>query len=292
MSKAEPATPQTTSTAADFIRMGHQATELTRFLIQHGYSVIFFWVMAEQAGIPLPSAPLLLSAGALSAEGKISFHVLWLLTFCGAFISDLMWYQLGRSQGGKMLSLLCRISIEPDSCVKNTENLFVKRGANSLLISKFLPGLNTVAQPMAGIVRLSWLKFLAYDVCGTLFWAGTVLFVGRLFHHQIEDVLSLLRRTGASLLVIVLIAAAAWIGFKSIQRRRFLRKLRIARITPEELKAEIDSGIPVVVVDLRSELSLDEDSVQIAGALRLTPEELEVRHQEIPRDRDIVLYCT
>jgi membrane protein DedA with SNARE-associated domain len=278
--------------AADFIKMGHQATELTRFLIQHGYSVIFFWVMAEQAGIPLPSAPLLLSAGALSAEGKISFHVLWLLTFCGAFISDLMWYQLGRSQGGRMLSLLCRISIEPDSCVKNTENLFVKRGANSLLISKFLPGLNTVAQPMAGIVRLSWLKFLAYDICGTLFWAGTVLFVGRLFHHQVEDILALLRRTGASLLVIVLVAAAAWIGFKSIQRRRFLRKLRISRITPEELKAEIDSGIPVVVVDLRNELSLDEDSVQIAGALRLTPEELEVRHEEIPRDRDIVLYCT
>jgi membrane protein DedA with SNARE-associated domain len=272
--------------------MGHQATELTRFLIQHGYSVIFFWVMAEQAGIPLPSAPLLLSAGALSAEGKISFQVLWLLTFSGAFLSDLMWYQLGRSQGGRMLSLLCRISIEPDSCVKNTENLFVKRGANSLLISKFLPGLNTVAQPMAGIVRLSWLKFLAYDICGTLFWAGTVLFVGRLFHHQVEDILSLLRRTGASLLVIVLIAAAAWITFKSIQRRRFLRKLRIARITPEELKEEIDSGIPVVVVDLRSELSLDEDSVQVAGALRLTPEELEVRHEEIPRDRDIILYCT
>jgi tRNA threonylcarbamoyladenosine modification (KEOPS) complex Cgi121 subunit len=145
---------------------------------------------------------------------------------------------------------------------------------------------------MAGIVRLSWLKFLTYDICGTLFWAGTVLFVGRLFHHQVEDVLSLLRRTGASLLVIVLVAAAAWIGFKSIQRRRFLRKLRISRITPEELKAEIDSGIPVVVVDLRSEVSLDEHSVQIAGALRLTPEELEVRHEEIPRDRDIVLYCT
>src|SRR5881394_1228123 len=196
--------------------MGHETAELTRFLIHHGYSVIFFWVLAEQAGMPLPSAPLLLTAGALSAEGKISFHILWLLTFCGAFLSDLMWFQLGRAKGGKILSLLCRISLEPDSCVRNTENLFMKRGANSLLISPFLPGLNTVAQPMAGIVRLSWLKFLAYDVCGTLFWAGTVLFVGRLFHHQIEDVLSLLRRTGAALLVIVLIAAAAWIGFKSI----------------------------------------------------------------------------
>src|SRR5438874_3194856 len=136
--------------------MGHETAELTRFLIHHGYSVIFFWVLAEQAGMPLPSVPLLLSAGALSAEGKISFHVLLFLTFSGAFLSDLMWFQLGRTQGSRILNLLCRISIEPDSCVRNTENLFIKRGASSLLVAKFLPGLNTVAQPMAGIVRLSW----------------------------------------------------------------------------------------------------------------------------------------
>lgn len=272
--------------------MGHEASEITQFLIRHGYSVIFFWVMAEQAGIPLPSLPLLLSAGALSAEGKISFHVLLALTFFGAFLSDLMWFQLGRTQGGRILSLLCRISLEPDSCVKNTENLFVKRGANSLLISKFLPGLNTVAQPMAGIVRLSWARFLAYDVCGTLFWATTVLLVGRIFHHEVEVLLSLLRRSGASLLVIAALAAVGWIGFKFIQRRRFLHNLRVSRITPEELKREMDEGTPVVVVDLRNELALDEDSVQIRGALRLTPEELDSRSEEIPRDRDIVLYCT
>jgi len=272
--------------------MGHEAAELTHFLIHHGYSVIFFWVLAEQAGIPLPSLPLLLSAGALSAEGKISFHILLLLTFCGAFLSDLMWFQLGRTQGGRILNLLCRISLEPDSCVRNTENLFMKRGANSLLISKFLPGLNTVAQPMAGIVRLSWLKFLAFDICGTLFWASSILLIGRLFHRQVEDILALLRRSGLSLLVIVLVAAVAWIGFKYIQRKRFIRKLRVSRIGPDELKEELDSGLPIMVVDLRNEFALDEHSVQIPGALRLTPEELEVRHEEIPRDRDIILYCT
>ncbi len=272
--------------------MGHEATELTRFLIHHGYTVVFFWVLAEQAGIPLPSVPLLLTAGALSAEGKISFYLLLGLTFFGAFISDLMWFQLGRSHGGRMLSLLCRISLEPDSCVKNTENLFVRRGASSLLISKFLPGLNTVAQPMAGIVRSSWVRFLLYDICGTLFWAGTVLIAGRLFHRQIENVLSLLRRTGASLLALAILAAIAWIAFKYVQRRRFIHKLRVSRITPEELKQEMDESIPVVVVDLRNEARLDADAVQIAGALRLTPEQLEDRHIEIPRDRDIILYCT
>jgi membrane protein DedA with SNARE-associated domain len=272
--------------------MGHDAAEITRFLIRHGYSVIFFWVLAEQAGIPLPSLPLLLTAGALSAEGKISFNILLALTFCGAFISDLMWYELGRRQGGRILNLLCRISLEPDSCVRNTENLFMKRGANSLLVSKFLPGLNTVAQPMAGIVRLSWARFLCYDICGTLFWATTILLIGRIFHHQVEDILGLLRRSGASMLETVVLLAAAWILFKYIQRRRFIRRLRISRIEPVELKADLDSGRPVVVVDLRNEFALDEDSVQIPGALRLTPEEIEVRHEEIPRDRDIVLYCT
>lgn len=272
--------------------MGHDAAEITHFLIRHGYSVIFFWVFAEQAGIPLPSLPLLLTAGALSAEGKISFNILLLLTFFGAFISDLMWFELGRRQGARILSLLCRISLEPDSCVRNTENLFMKRGANSLLVSKFLPGLNTVAQPMAGIVRLSWATFLSYDIVGTLFWATTILLTGRIFHHQVEDILGLLRRSGGSMLETVVVLAAAWILFKYIQRRRFIRKLRISRIAPTELKGDLDSGLPVVVVDLRNEFALDEDSVQIPGALRLTPEEIEVRHEEIPRDRDIVLYCT
>jgi len=271
--------------------MGHEAAQLTSFLIHHGYLVIFAWVLAEQAGMPLPSVPLLLTAGALSAEGKISFHILVFLTFLGAFLSDLMWFQLGRKQGARILNLLCRISMEPDSCVKNTENLFMKRGASSLLISKFLPGLNTVAQPMAGIVRLSWLKFLAYDICGTLFWATSILLIGRVFHRQIQDVLSLLHSSGLPLLFIVLLAAAAWISFKHIQRKRFIRKLRISRIGPDELKEQIESG-RAVVVDLRNDFTLDGDSVQIPGALRLTPEELEVRHEEIPRDRDIILYCT
>src|SRR5947209_19863130 len=107
-----------------------------------------------------------------------------------------MYIQLVRNQGSRILNLHGRISLEPDSCVKNTENLFMKRGASSLLVSKFLPGLNTVAQPMAGIVRLSWWKFLAYDVCGTMFWAGSILLTGRIFHRQVQDVRSEERRVG------------------------------------------------------------------------------------------------
>jgi membrane protein DedA with SNARE-associated domain len=272
--------------------MGHEASEFAQFLIRHGYSVIFFWVLAEQAGIPLPSLPLLLAAGALSAEGKVSFHVLLLLAFSGAVISDMLWYQLGRYKGGRILSLLCRISLEPDSCVKNTENLFVKRGASSLLVSKFVPGLNTVAQPMAGIVRLSLPKFILFDWTGTLLWAGAILTVGRMFHHQVEDVLAFIRRSGASLLLLARLSAMGWIAYKYIQRWRFLRTLRISRISARALRDEIDRGDGPVVVDLRNDFGLDEASVQIPGALRFTPQELELRHEEIPRDRDVIVYCT
>jgi hypothetical protein len=145
---------------------------------------------------------------------------------------------------------------------------------------------------MAGIVHLSWPRFLAYDICGTMFWAASILLAGRIFHHQVEDILTLLHRSGASLLAIVVIAAAAWIAFKFIQRRRFIRNLRVARIQPDELKRDLDAGKPVVIVDLRHELTLDENSIQIPGVLRLTPDEIEARHDEIPRDTEIILYCT
>lgn len=272
--------------------MGHEASQLMQFVARHGYSLLFIWVLAEQGGIPLPSLPLLIAAGALSAEGKLTFSVLLPLIIAAAMISDFLWYQLGRTQGGRILSLLCRISLEPDSCVKNTENLFMKKGASSLLVSKFVPGLNTVAQPMAGIVRLSWAKFFIFDFCGTLFWASAILVVGRIFHRQVEDVLALLHRSGLSLLGVVLFAAACWVIYKYVQRRRFLHKLRVSRISPEDLHQQIAGGNPVVVVDLRNDFALDEDSVQVPGAIRLTPEQLEVRHEEIPRDREIILYCT
>ncbi|HET9742385.1 MAG TPA: VTT domain-containing protein [Terriglobales bacterium] len=272
--------------------MGHDAVQFTGFLLRHGYWFLFFWVLVEQAGIPLPSLPVLLAAGALSITDQISFPAVLLLAVLAATISDCVWYELGRRRGGRILRLLCRISLEPDSCVRNTENLFVRRGASALLVSKFVPGLNTVAQPMAGIVRLSWPKFLAYDLGGSVLWAGGILLAGRIFHHQVQEILDLARRSGLSLLAIAVLAALAWISFKMVQRRRFLHKLQVARISPQELNRELAGSEEIVVVDLRDELSLGDDAVQIPGAIRVTPGELETRHDAIPRDRDVVLYCT
>src|SRR5277367_2879939 len=138
------------------------------FLIRHGYLVLLVWVFVEQAGMPVPSLPLLLAAGALSGIHKMNFFVALGACIVGAVIADSMWYQLGKHKGVKVIQLLCRISLEPDSCVRRTQGVFEKQGAKSLLIAKFVPGLNAVATPMAGIFHMRLRRFLIFDSLGAL----------------------------------------------------------------------------------------------------------------------------
>ena len=269
--------------------MGHQITE---FLLRHGYGVVFAWVFAEQIGIPVPALPLLLAAGASAGRGHLSFSLLLVLATTAAALSDSIWYHIGRRKGSKVLNLLCRVSLEPDSCVRNTQNIFTRRGASSLLIAKFVPGLGTVSMPLAGIVRMSYLTFLAYELAGTLLWVVTLLSVGYIFSEQLDLMVDYVRSSGAPLLLVVTVAIGAWIGFKYYQRRRLFRKLRVARIYPQELKRLMDEGQSVIVVDLRNQLAFEAEPKRIPGAITLTPEDLEERNHERPREQDIFLYCT
>src|SRR5258706_762043 len=125
------------------------------FLARHGYLVLITWVFAEQVGLPIPSIPILLAAGALSGAGRLGLPVSLLCCVLAAMTADSLWFQLGRLRGVQVLRLLCRISLEPDTCVRRTEDAFSRQGAGTLLYSKFLPGLNTVATPMAGVIRMS-----------------------------------------------------------------------------------------------------------------------------------------
>src|SRR2546422_3680747 len=158
------------------------------FLLKHGSFLVFAWVLAEQLGLPIPSAPLLLAAGALAGSGHLSFGVSLLMALLGALIADFLWYELGRRKGIRILEFLCRISLEPDSCVRRTEGVFAKHGARSLLLAKFLPGLSTVAPPLAGIFHMRSWRFLLFDALGSLLCAGTFLGLGYLFSGQIERV--------------------------------------------------------------------------------------------------------
>lgn len=266
---------------------------LVPFLLRHGYLFLFAVVLVEQAGLPVPAVPVLLAMGALVGMGKFSLTTAAAVAVAACLVADIAWYRLGRSYGTSILRLVCRISLEPDSCVRRTENVFAREGSRTLLYAKFVPGLSTVAPPVAGLARVSFARFLVWDVAGSVTWTTTFLLLGYVFSRQLERVAEATRVLGARVVAAVVGGLALYVIWKLDQRRRFLRDLEIARIAPEELLALMQSGKgDVVVVDLRNALERAEDAAAVPGAIVLTPDELDERHHEIPRDRDVILYCT
>lgn len=266
--------------------------EVFRFLIRHGYAVLFVWVAVEQIGFPLPATPLLLAAGALAGAGRLNFVLVIGTAVLASLISDMAWYEIGRRKGMKVLSLPCRMSLEPDSCIRRTEDVFARHGARSLLVAKFIPGLTTAAPPVAGIFRMRRSRFLLFDGVGAALWAGVFAGLGLLFSDQLEWLAGQVARLGTWLAAILVGGLAAYLLWKYVHRQRFLRRLRMARITADELKRKLDAGEEVMFVDLRHSLDFEAEPHVIPGALRLSAEDLDGRHHEIPRDRDVILYCT
>lgn len=266
--------------------------DLLDFLVAHGQAVLFAVVLIGQLGIPVPALPLLLATGALAGAGRMSASLALGLALAASLLADALWFELGRRRGARVLRFLCRIALEPDSCVRQTERTFVQFGAWSLVVAKFVPGLSTAAPPLAGIVGMRWLRFLVFDGLGALVWAGSFLALGWIFSAQLERVVEVVLGFGASALQLFGAALALWMLWKFVTRQLFLRQLRVARIDVEELRVMLDAGEPVVIVDLRTPLDFSIEPRTIPGALRLVVEELERRHAEIPRDRDIVVYCT
>jgi uncharacterized membrane protein YdjX (TVP38/TMEM64 family) len=207
-----------------------------------------------------------------------------------ALIADAVWFQLGRSRGWRILKLLCRVSLEPDSCVRQTESAFIKYGLRSLLVSKFVPGLNAIAAPLAGASKSPYGRFFLYDAAGATIWIGAYFLLGFAFAAQLELLLGYVSTMGSGLLLLVAALLTVWIGRKYLQRRLFLQRLKGDRITVEELDERLNAGEDLVIVDLRSRLS--GDSAGIPGAIRLSLEELAARSGDIPRDREIILFCS
>ena len=265
-------------------------TELLHFVVRHGYALVFFWVLAEQAALPVPSFPLLLACGALARDGRLHAAPIVLCGISGSLVADSFWFLLGRRRGTKVLRLICRVSLEPDSCVRKTERAFLRYGSKSLLVAKFVPGLGAVAAPLSAMSGLSFGRFLVFDGLGATIWIVLYAGLGYLFHNQLDLVADYAERMGSWAVIFAAGLLVGWVSWKFIQRRRFLRKLAVSRITAEELSRKLDAGEQVVVVDVRSALESEDDSVP--GALRIPLEELEDRHQDIPRDSDIILMCT
>jgi membrane protein DedA with SNARE-associated domain/rhodanese-related sulfurtransferase len=261
-------------------------------LVRHGYAVLFGAVLAEQIGLPLPSEPVLLATGGLVGNGHLNVTFALALAAVASLIGDITWYVLGRVGGARVLGWLCRMSLEPDSCVRRSQNIFGTWDARALLVAKFVPGLSTIAPPLAGVVRMSLAAFLVWSFLGALLWAGAYMTVGWLFSAQLEVAAGYLASLGGWAFALLAAAIVGYVAHKYVSRQRFLRQIRIARISPEELKSRLDGGEPVVLVDLRDRADFETEPAIIPGALHLTTEELSSRAAEIPREREIVLYCT
>ncbi|MBZ5543087.1 MAG: VTT domain-containing protein [Acidobacteriia bacterium] len=265
---------------------------MVHILRQYGHTLILVTVLAENLGLPVPSYALVLVAAALAPELHLSLGGIILVCALGALIGDGIWYVLGRQRGRPILRTLCSVSLNPDSCVSRTENIFARHGLKSLLVAKFLPGLNTVAPPLAGMLRISPLRFLLFDLGGIALWAGSALVLGRAFHSQVEWLLEWLAAFGRTGVLIVGLTVAGWLLLKWIERRRFYRLLESSRISAPELKNLLAQGDLVIVVDLRTDLTYRTDGLKIPGAIHIPPGELPARFGEIPPGRPVVMYCT
>ncbi len=261
-------------------------------LLRHGYFFMAAWVFLEQIGLPLPSFPVLLAAGALSGTGRMNFGLALLLCMFATVLADVFWYELGHHKGIKVVHWLCRISLEPDSCVRRTEGLFEQQGARSLIFAKFLPGLNAVATPLAGIFQMRLRRFLLFDVLGVLLWLGTYMGLGYFFSNQIERIAQEATALGSWLVVILISLFVAYIFYKFLARQKFLRDLRVSRISVDELKRKIDAGETLSIVDLRHDLDFEADPETIPGAVHLDSKELSEKSELLPMDREVILYCT
>jgi membrane protein DedA with SNARE-associated domain len=262
------------------------------FIRTYGYPALFGVMVIEQFVPPMPGEPVLLGAGALAGTGHLRLWFAVALALAGTVAGDLVWYEIGRRGGNRVLKWMCRLSIEPDTCVRSGEDAFARRGASALLIAKFVPGLNSIGQPLAGALGMPRQRFVIFDVLGAVLWVGVYVGLGYAFHEQLAEVAALAERLGGWAIAIAAGAFGLYLGVKVTRRQLFLRQLRIARISPEELNAKLTAREPVFVVDLRHELDVQANPMMIRGAVHMAPAAVEQGHAVIPRDRDVVLYCS
>lgn len=256
-----------------------------------GLSIVFFNVLLEQLGLPIPALPTLVVAGALAADGRLPALGVGALALLACVLGDSAWYLAGRIYGGRVMKLLCRMSLTPDICVSQTQTTFERWGAKSLIVAKFVPGLSMVAPPLAGAMRMSFARFTGFSALGSALWLAAALLAGVLLKSEIEQVLPRLTRVGGATLILLLVLLGAYIAFKWWERRRFQAALDMARISVEELHRQMCSDPAPLVVDVRSITAQSLERQRIPGALNLPLLEVAQHVGKLPRDRDIILYC-
>ncbi len=258
-----------------------------------GLSLVFLNVLCDQLGLPVPAVPTLIVAGAMAADGRLPAGAVFALALSACLLGDTVWYLAGRLFGGRVMNLLCRISLTPDTCVNQTQTRFEQWGSKLLLVAKFIPGLALVAPPLAGATRMGVIRFLTYSALGGALWVGVALLGGVLLRAQIEQLLPRMAGLGGSAVALLLLVLAAYVAYKWWERYRFNRALDMARITVAELQEHLHHHAPPpVVLDVRSATAQSLQRQRIPGALHVPIQDVARHVGALPHDREIILYCT
>jgi membrane protein DedA with SNARE-associated domain len=266
--------------------------ELTALLGQYGIALVFANVLLTQLGLPLPAVPTMILAGALAAAGHLSALQAFAVAMAATLAADFLWYAAGRRYGHRVLAFLCRMSLSPASCVRQTERVFLRWGVGSLVVAKFVPGLATVAPPLAGAIRLRPAIFLGFNAIGAALWAGLSIGLGWMLADQIDAAIDWLARMGGYAVAGLVLLLAVYMTVKWLERYRFMAQLRAARIAVTELYDMIQRGDEPVILDVRSAAALGADPRRIPRAVLIDPDAPDAGLGELPRDRDIVVYCS
>lgn len=264
---------------------------IIEFILLHGYVLLFSWSFLAQLGLPLPAAPLFLAAGALAGMGELHFPFIFGVAVLATLLSDVLWYEIGRYRGSKVLSFLCRISLDPDSCVQASKKMFSRHGTHSLLISKFIPGMNTMAPPLAGIFHMRRSKFFFFNGLGTVVFVGSFSGLGYMLAEEMEKYFERILNAGGWVGGILMAALTAFIFLKYLHRRQIAHKLAIPRIMPDFVKKRIDGGEDLLIVDVRSDMEMEADPLILPGSYHVPLEQIEKNPHAFPPDRDIIFYC-
>jgi membrane protein DedA with SNARE-associated domain/rhodanese-related sulfurtransferase len=261
-------------------------------LSEYGLMAVALNVLLNQIGLPVPVIPTLILAGALAGNGQLPLTQLFVASIVACLLADSGWYAIGQKYGMRVIRTLCRISLEPDSCVSQTQGQFDRWGVNSIVIAKFVPGWATVAPPLAGAMRIGWPRFIGLSTIASMLWVGAPLLAGMLFKTQIERLIIHLDRIGGVALLGVLALLCIYLAYKWWERTRFYKMLRMARISVAELQELIQSGAAPVIVDVRSASARTLEPHWIPGSLHVSLLDVAEHVKGLPRDRDIILYCT
>ena len=268
--------------------------DLLPIISRHGYGLLAAVCFAEAIGLPLPAALAIITAGAVAAYGRLHFYGVFGAGFVAMVAGDIVLYFLGRVSGWALLGMLCRLSANPESCILRSAEYFYRRGKQTLLFAKFIPGINTMSPPLAGSMKMRFQSFLQFDAGGTALYVGVYAAVGYLFSDALRTITRGLRSAGSAAEVVFGVALGGYVIYRIWVYRRYRLLDVVPRVPVEELAHRLasDERHAILIADVRSHGYYDAESERIAGSIRIEPNNLEEEIKNLPRDREIYLYCT